>query len=190
MPARQGSGSVGRPFCGTKSLVPARPADPAPTSRGQGRPSLGDGRSPQLRVRVPEWLLHRVQQHAAQRHVPVSSFVREVLTHHTEPGRRERCTQRQLHREVLAHLIADRDGVTQAALANLERAYGKVRGPRATGWLDDWRRLLTDSDPASLVAVMLDDTEYAANMRQVTPFAGVLGNAERQSAIGRARAVL
>lgn len=89
-----------------------------------------------------------------------------------------------MHMIVAAHLISEPEQVIRRAHANLERWAGK--GRHDAYWLERWRRAL--EQPAGQLALLLTErTQDAADMRQGTPFAGVLSNEERLAAIQRAR---
>jgi hypothetical protein len=62
----------------------------------------------------------------------------------------------------------------------------QVRGSQAQGWLDEWANLV-DGPAPRLVEVLLGEDEHSIDLRQVSPFAGVLTQAERTAAIKAAR---
>jgi hypothetical protein len=61
-----------------------------------------------------------------------------------------------------------------------------VRGGQAQAWPDEWEQLIEHPGPC-LVEVFLGEDEHSIDMRQVSPFAGVLTQRERHEAIERAR---
>ena len=60
------------------------------------------------------------------------------------------------------------------------------RGPQR--WLDDWERLI-GSGPQAVVQALVADTPEAAELRQNSPFAGVLTDLERRAALASFRSV-
>ncbi len=155
-------------------------------SRRAGRPSLsGVGDSPQLRVRLPEDVREALTRRAAQSGVTVSELARRVLTGVVQ-DRPEVKVQLELHRVLLGKLIADHGPMLDKACHNIERMRSLVRGPQAHDWLDEWSELITHPGP-SLIDVFLGEDEHSIDMRQVSPFAGALTQAERLAAIERAR---
>lgn len=53
--------------------------------------------------------------------------------------------------------------------------------PHASPLLDEWERIL-EGTTDQIVARMLDPSEHGRDLRQVTPFAGVLSPAQRTTA--------
>lgn len=80
----------------------------------------------------------------------------------------------RLHQAIASKLRADPDTVLSKARANLE-----ARRDRANEsyYVCEWERLLY-GPLDKLVAVMVEDSEYATALRQATPFSGVLWPAE------------
>ena len=75
-----------------------------------------------------------------------------------------------LHRAIAARLREDP--------AVLERARDRVRGWLETGavagyWASEWNRILSGSVD-EICAWLVDESEHARAMRQVTPFAGAI----------------
>jgi hypothetical protein len=154
----------------------------------RGRRSLsGAGDSPQIRVRVPAHLRDLAQARADRQGTTVSEFARGALERALRPRRREELVQFELHRALLGKLIGDFDGVRKIARRNLARSRSTVRGDQARAWLDEWSDLL-DGPPERLVDVLLGADEHSIDLRQVSPFAGVLSEEERLAAIRRAGA--
>jgi excisionase family DNA binding protein len=96
-----------------------------------------------------------------------------------EPILRERLRSLWLHRAVAGHLATEPDVVLSVARANLERAYRLH--PRSRVWLDQWAALLHDPEATMERLTAID--EDAAELRQNSPFAGVLDEAERSSVL-------
>jgi len=156
------------------------------TAARRGRRSLSAaGDSPQIRVRVPVRLRELAEERARREKTTVSEIVRDALEQALRPRRREERVQLELHRALLANLITDPERVRALAQRNLAKSRTLVRGDQARGWLDEWRRLL-DGPPEQLIDVLLAESEHAIDLRQVSPFVGALGDAERLTAIQRA----
>lgn len=99
--------------------------------------------------------------------------------------RREERVTLELHRAVAHKLIDDPEAVLGLAPRNLEGTRAVVAGS-AHRLLDEWADLIAAGDIPSLLAVMLGTDSHSIAMRQVGPFQGVLGHAERIEAISRA----
>lgn len=92
--------------------------------------------------------------------------------------------QLELHRTLLAKLLGDLTLVREVARRNIERMRSSVRGPQAQDWLDEWQRLLDHPGP-DLIDAFLGTDEHSVDLRQVSPFVGVLTPEERAGAIKR-----
>ena len=92
----------------------------------------------------------------------------------------------ELHRIVAAKIETD-PSLRRLAIENLERwesaALSGNRG--ALPAFREWRRLLTEVPLPVLLAVLRSDSERATQLRQSTPFAGVLSEAERMAVFQR-----
>lgn len=101
--------------------------------------------------------------------------------------RREDRVSFELHRAIARKLIDAPDAVRSVIPSGVERIRGHVRGPLVNAWLDEWLALST-GPLGPLVDVLLGTDEHAVEMRQNTPFLGVLTQQERLEAIRRATA--
>jgi len=100
------------------------------------------------------------------------------------PLTREDARSLVYHEAVAEKLRRDTDAVLQRARRHLDRM--QVESPGAGPLLRHWERWL--SQPVvELIANMLDIGLLARDMRQVSPFVGVLTPAERVAAIRRFR---
>lgn len=81
-----------------------------------------------------------------------------------------------LHQAIAAKLPANPTGVLRRARANLRTM--RAAQPGVGPLLDEWRRVL-DRSVEEIVEAMLDPGVRARDLRQVTPFAGVLTTTER-----------
>ncbi len=88
----------------------------------------------------------------------------------------------RLHRAIAERLVADPEAVVTKAKANLATMRAADTARHATRWLDEWERLLAGS-LVELVDVLLSRSERACDLRQSTPFAGVLSSTERMAAL-------
>jgi excisionase family DNA binding protein len=91
--------------------------------------------------------------------------------------RREHLASLWLHRAVAGHLVQDPATVIEHAWANLDEL--SREHPSAGPWLDAWRRAL-DSGPEHVLQVLTSPAESAIELRQNSPFAGVLDDGERR----------
>jgi hypothetical protein len=83
-----------------------------------------------------------------------------------------------LNRAVAAHVAADPVGVLARARHNLRRFEGIHQGTSVTRWLERWRHVL-DAGPETVMEVLTSTAPEDAELRQNSPFAGVLGEHER-----------
>jgi transcriptional regulator with XRE-family HTH domain len=90
-----------------------------------------------------------------------------------------------LHRAIGARLEADPARVLEKARTNLEVM--RSRHEHAGALLDDWKAIL-DRSVDEIVEVLVDPGIHARELRQVTPFAGVLSPGERASVYAEFRA--
>ncbi|MEO6651339.1 MAG: helix-turn-helix transcriptional regulator [Ilumatobacteraceae bacterium] len=86
-----------------------------------------------------------------------------------------------IHRQIAARLLQDPAPTLRKARANLATLRSADRG-HASRWLDEWSDLL-DRPTDEIVTVMLARTQQGIDLRQMTPFAGVLTDAERRRAV-------
>jgi len=96
------------------------------------------------------------------------------------PMSREDQRSLAFHRAVAARLEADPEGTRERARRHL-RLLGR-RHPHAAPLFRQWRCWL-DLPLAELIRRMLDPGEHAREMRQVSPFAGVLSGGERAAVL-------
>lgn len=109
----------------------------------------------------------RVGKH---RRVPRSEV--ENLTGHRLTREQEKSLW--LHRALLTPMLSEPDAVLTKARENLRRWRGMHRSDGMTvGYFDKWERVLDDGLDA-VVEVMTNTSEEACEMRQNSPFAGVL----------------
>ncbi len=100
----------------------------------------------------------------------------EVVVDFVPPLTREDRRSLELHAEIAARLLDDPAAVIHRARRTLRRM--RSVQPSAAALLDEWERLV-DGPLPELVAVLTDARPQARELRQVTPFAGVLSARER-----------
>jgi transcriptional regulator with XRE-family HTH domain len=99
--------------------------------------------------------------------------------------RRDERVSFELHRAIAKRLLDAPDAVRATIPAGLALIRPNARGPLVEAWLDEWLALSTGSIGA-LVDVLLGTDEHSIEMRQNSPFLGVLSQDERLEAIARA----
>jgi transcriptional regulator with XRE-family HTH domain len=106
-------------------------------------------------------------------------------SHRAPYARREDRVTYEIHRAIAKKLIDDPDAVTAIALSNIAALHEHVRGDLAHEWVEQWRDLL-QGPVGTIIDVMLGHDNLAKELRQNSPFTGVLTQAERAEAIQRA----
>lgn len=86
-----------------------------------------------------------------------------------------------IHRLIAARILQDPTPTLRKARANLAKLRSADRGNSAR-WLDEWDGLLARPTD-EIVTAMLARTQHGIDLRQMTPFAGVLTDAERRKAL-------
>ena len=86
-----------------------------------------------------------------------------------------------IHRRIAARLLQRPEPTLRTARINLSRLREADRG-HSVRWLDQWDALL-DQPSDEIVVAMLARTQQGIDLRQMTPFAGVLSDVERKQAI-------
>lgn len=102
-----------------------------------------------------------------------------------------RMTRDQVRSLLLAHAVAghvatDPDGTRAMARANLRRMLEATPRGGARVWLQEWARLL-DGPLVDLLATLTSPTPRSRELRQNSPFAGVLSDTERLAVLATAR---
>jgi transcriptional regulator with XRE-family HTH domain len=85
-----------------------------------------------------------------------------------------------LHRAIAARLLADPAAVIAKARRNLRVMRRANTDGSADPWFDEWERRLA-GPVAAVVEVLVSHDQEARDLRQVTPFAGVLTDDERRA---------
>ena len=111
----------------------------------------------------------------------------DVLALVSRPLTREQEQSRWLHAAVAGRLVAEPGAVLGRARENLERFSAVHGGTMAAYWLGLWREAL-EAGPGRVLSVLVSDSPEAAEMRQNSPFAGVLPADERMTVLESFRA--
>lgn len=102
------------------------------------------------------------------------------------PLRRDQERSLWLHRAVAGRMAADPTGVIARAGQNLRRLRQVHTDGASSGWLDRWENLL-GAGPDAVFDALTSPAEWAVELRQNSPFAGVLESAERQAVLASFR---
>ncbi|GAA3664816.1 helix-turn-helix domain-containing protein [Microbacterium marinilacus] len=93
-----------------------------------------------------------------------------------------------LHRAVVGKLVLEPDRVLEKASENIARWRGRHRPDgKAVQYLDEWEQLISDGVEA-VAKVLVDTGERARELRQNSPFAGVLSDRQRTQILDSFRA--
>jgi transcriptional regulator with XRE-family HTH domain len=101
------------------------------------------------------------------------------------PFTRDQARSLVLHQAIAEQLSADPERVLSVARTNI--AVMVELHPDAAALLDEWDQVL-QLPVARIVSTMLDPSEHGRDLRQVTPFAGVLTAEKRTEVYRRFRA--
>jgi excisionase family DNA binding protein len=93
---------------------------------------------------------------------------------------REQLEKLWLHRAVAGRLVRNPRAVMSAASSNLRRLRRMHPEGRAWEWLDRWDAMLEQGTDAVLEA-LTSSAAYAVELREDSPFAGVLPDGERRA---------
>jgi len=104
----------------------------------------------------------------------------------TAARRPEQTRSLWLHRAVAGRLARDPEGVLLRAHRNLDRLERTHPTGMSARWLARWRSLL-DQGPEAVMRVLAAESAEADELRQNSPFAGVLPDAERLAVLRSAR---
>lgn len=101
-------------------------------------------------------------------------------------SRREERFPYELHVMLMPRVVEDPEAVRTVGRRNLEAMKDRPMAPVARKWVDRWAEIL-ELPPADLAKHMLEDSEEGRDLRQVSPFAGVLDQRDRLVAMKKAR---
>ncbi len=91
-----------------------------------------------------------------------------------------------LHRAVAGRVARDPEGVLRRAGRNLDRLERAHPSGMSARWLARWRRLI-DRGPEAVMSALVAESSEADELRQNSPFAGVLSDAERLDVVRSVR---
>jgi excisionase family DNA binding protein len=117
----------------------------------------------------------RVGAHRRIRRTDVEAVLASELT-------RDQLKALWLHRAVAGKLVADPSAVLAKATANLARLHGIHPDGMAAVWLERWCVLL-NAGAETVLDVLTSRSPGATELRQNSPFAGVLSDAERHAVL-------
>ncbi len=106
----------------------------------------------------------------------------DVLALPSRPLTREQEQSRWLHAAIASRLVAQPGLVLERARANVDRFSAVHAGTMAAHWLGLWRDTLA-AGPDQVLTVLVAETPQAAEMRQNSPFAGILSADERRAVL-------
>jgi excisionase family DNA binding protein len=98
------------------------------------------------------------------------------------PPRREDERSRWLHQAVAGKLVANPDRVMAIARKNLDHQRRVHSSGRSDMWLNRWQQIL-DHGVGKVLDVLTSRAPSAVDLRQTSPFAGVLTDDERQAVL-------
>lgn len=124
------------------------------------------GRLPCQRVRVHRRVPREAVEELRQRGAPTRAEMRSLW----------------LNRAVAARVARDPVGVLSHARKNLDRFAQIHEGTPVLRWLDRWREVL-DAGPERVMEVLTSRSLEATELRQNSPFAGVLPDDERSAVL-------
>ena len=96
------------------------------------------------------------------------------------PLRREELRSLWLHRAVAGKVVLDPDRAIATARRNIRR-FSEIQ-PRAAVWLSAWERVL-DAGPERVLQSLTSMSRAAVDLRQNTPFVGLLSDDEQRAVI-------
>ncbi len=86
------------------------------------------------------------------------------------------------NRVVAGKLAQDPDRVLARARRNLERFQAIHAGATVVRWLDEWQGIIAQG-PEAVMRTLTSEAPHAADLRQNSPFAGVLSESERRDVL-------
>jgi excisionase family DNA binding protein len=102
----------------------------------------------------------------------------EALLHPKPELTRDQLKSLWLHQAVAGRLVTDPDEVLGKARENLDRLLRQHRGTMTEVWLNHWQDKINEGVGTVLKVLTSDDPE-AVELRQNSPFAGVLSQPQR-----------
>src|SRR3954454_16522668 len=87
-----------------------------------------------------------------------------------------------LHQAVAGSLVADPEAVLGKAAENLDRLLVQHQGTMTEFWLLRWREKLSEG-PGAVLKTLTSENPESVELRQNSPFAGVLSQPQRQQVL-------
>jgi excisionase family DNA binding protein len=106
----------------------------------------------------------------------------EVLALSGQGPTRDQEQSRWLHAAIASHLVSQPDWVLARARENLDRFAAIHSGTMAEYWLDIWRQTL-NAGTDLVLNVLVSDAPRARDLRQNSPFTGILPDHERRAVL-------
>lgn len=106
----------------------------------------------------------------------------EVLSLSSQWTTRDQEQSRWLHAAIVGWLVREPDLVLTRARENIARFRTVHEGTMAEYWLDLWRKTL-DAGADSVLDVLVSNTPHARDLRQNSPFTGILPEDERRDVL-------
>ncbi len=120
--------------------------------------------------------------HRRIRREDAQAFARQRAAAQQRELRREELRSLWLNCAIAGKLATDPQRVLQIAQDNLERFTEIHRGGTVEHWLNAWRAILGDG-PDAVMRTLTSTDPLAIELRQNSPFPGVLSNDERQQVL-------
>jgi excisionase family DNA binding protein len=117
----------------------------------------------------------KIGTHRRIRRVDLEAILTPALT-------RDQLKAIWLHRAVAGRLVADPATVLAKAASNLDRLAAIHPDGMAARWLERWRQIL-NSGTEAVLDVLTSRSPSATDLRQNSPFAGVLSEPERHAVL-------
>lgn len=95
----------------------------------------------------------------------------------------------ELHRRAALNLLRDSGAVRQRALEMLPLRRRNIRGELGTRWMEEWDRLLRTGTDEEILDLILTNSEWADDMRQVSPLVFAITEADRTAALADTRSL-
>lgn len=116
----------------------------------------------------------------------VEHFARSRSSGSPSPQTRAQRRSRWLHTAVAGRLVRDPEAVLKQAQVNLEHMADVHADGMSARWLNEWRSTL-EAGPDAVVQMLTSGSPLADELRQNSPFAGVLSDRERQATLAAFR---
>lgn len=113
------------------------------------------------------------------KHRRVERSAVEALLRPKQKLTRDQLKSLWLHQAVAGSLVTDPDAVLGKAAENLDRLLVQHQGTMTESWLLRWREKLSDG-PGAVLQVLTSQNPESVELRQNSPFAGVLSQPQRQ----------